>query len=392
MGAPAVTAYALDFSNPALETLHSQVIADGVVSNPALDRALPAIDYRAKRAVTRGNPDLKIQSAELFQALTERPQLWGIYRKFSGETLPWEIDASPVSQEVVEKFDEMVSDWRASHPRGTDRELAERIYRWLTDPQGLGMVYDTKAREQGFADLVKSRRGDCTEFTFALLALYGRVGFAADPQWVSVDLNRNSVVHVATQLRLGADRFLVDPVYQRFDAPHQTVVPMSRRELLACYWNNRAMDVWETHPNWAELYFDRALQIDPANPYFYVNRADYFLKQGRPDRAKSEITQALKLEPNFPPAQLRRGNEFRRQRDWRQARLHYQGALAGNPQLHNARTALIEVLIYADKIPAAQSQLAQLRKLEPTHKELGRLEALIAQPRSAVDPLAAMGP
>lgn len=392
MGALAVTAYALDFSNPALKMLHSQLLAGGGVSNRSLDRALPSIDHRTRSSGTLGVPDLKIQSAELFQPLAERPDLSGIYRKFSGEALPWEVGSSAVTQETLKEFDGMVAAWRASHPKGSKRELAEKVFTWLTDSRGFGMIHDTKAKEQGFGDLAKSRRGDCTEFVFALLAFYGRLGFDVQAESVPVDLNGNSVVHIAARLRIGADQFLMDPLYRRFDAPHKTTVAMSRRELLACYWNNRAMDVWDTQPNQAKLYFDRAVEIDPANPYFYTNRADYFLKLGKPDQANSEISQALKWEPNFPPALLRRGNAFRQQGDWNQARLHYQRALTGNPQLHRARTALIEVLVYAGKMEAAQAHLAKLRNLEPNHKELARLEGLITQPRSSADPLAGMRP
>src|SRR5690606_31816544 len=125
-----------------------------------------------------------------------------------GVSLPWIPDGSSQTQSALAEFDAMVSNWRQEHPRAAAQsaELARAIFDWISDPDGFAMVQDQNARERSFNGLVRNRRGDCTEFLYAMMVFYRRAGFQVSPVWVGVDMDGHSNVHVCAQVLAGGRR------------------------------------------------------------------------------------------------------------------------------------------------------------------------------------------
>jgi hypothetical protein len=383
-----VSDYPLGFRGSRLLALHSQVMASGRLTHRQMDRPLPSVNYTLHRSRLRGTPDRVLQSQELFQAIVQTPSLHSVYRRWAGESLPWRPDGSTDSRLALAEFDQMLQQWRSEHPDGTQRQLAEHIFHWFTDPQGFGMVHDENAGERGFSELAGLRRGDCTEFTFGLLTFYRRAGIEARPLWVGVDMDGLSTVHVVTEIRIGSQRFNVDPIFGRFHAPHRQTAPLSDRELLGHYWSNRAQDLVSRDPRRARVYFDRALQVDPYNPHIRVARADFFRDQmGDRDRARTEIQAALRIDRNFSPAHLRLGNWAFAQDQFGQALLHYQRALRNDPQNLTAMDNRARLLVRLGRLVQAGEQISQIRKLNPGYHGLNSLETLVRNPHQIWGPL-----
>lgn len=379
--------YPLGFSGSRLLALYSQVMATGKVTHRQMDRPLRSVDYTLHRSRPWGRADRILQSAELFQAIVQTPSLHSVYRRWAGENLPWQPDHSADSRLATAEFDQMLQEWRSEHPDGTQRQLAEHIFRWFTDPQGFGMVHDENAGERGFSELVGLRRGDCTEFTFGLLAFYRRAGFEARPLWVGVDMDGLSTVHVVTEIQIGSQRFNVDPIFGRFHAPHRQTAPLTDRELLAHYWSNRAQDLVSRDPRRARVFFDRAIQVDPHNPHIRMARADFFRDHRRDrSRALAEVRAALRMDRNFSPAHLRLGNWAFAQGQFGEALLHYQRALSGNPRNLTAMANRARVLVQLQRLPEAREQVDQIRQLNPSYDDLNSLETLVRNPHSIWGP------
>ena len=356
-------------------------MATGRVTHRQMDRSLQGVDYTRHRVRQRGPADRILQSSELFQAIVQTSSLHSLYRRWAGESLPWRPDNSGDSRLALEEFDNMLQEWRQDHPQGTQRQLAEHIFHWFTDPQGFGMVHDERAGERGFSELAGLRRGDCTEFTFGLMAFYRRAGIPARPLWVGVDMDGLSTVHVVTEIRIGSQRFNVDPIFRRFHAPHLQTAPLSDRELLGHYWSNRAQDLVSRDPRRARVYFDRALQVDPYNPHIRMARADFFRDQ-RNDRngARDEIRAALRIDRNFSPAHLRFGNWAFAQDRFREALRHYGRALAGDPRNLTAMANRVRALVRLGRNAQAKEQIGQIRQLNPRYNRLNELETLVRNP------------
>lgn len=371
---------AVGFSDSELLRMHAAARASGHFRPQELDVPLPSIDYERNTSRLVGRTNGVEESYELFRALTEVAGLPSVYRRFERENLPWVPDASDTAAgSVLSVIDGFREDWqKAYRSDGTSRRtLAEKIHHWLTDPNGFGMVHDETAPEQGFNGLVRNRRGACTEYAFLLLAFYQRAGIPARPMWVGVDMDGHSNIHVCVQIEVRGEQILVDPIFERFGAPHRAVAPMSYRELLAWHENNRGRDAAETEPLRALAHLDRALLIDPFNPHIRVNRALLLDRLGRRQEAQSEIEAALRLAPSFSPAHLALGNRAYDDGRWDDATVEYRSAIASNTENWNARENLIRALVQTGDRAGAERELAHLSALFPAYPELNDLKLLI---------------
>lgn len=365
-----------------LRALHTDVLQDGQ-SNADLDVCLPTINY----ATHRRNPsaqclDRWIQSPELFQAITTQPSHRSAYINFSGEVLPWELDHtsgsySPNTQRVLDAFDRMVENYRQTHRREgrNSLALAREIFSWVTRPRlegGLGMLSVAGTQEMRLDVALDQRRGDCSEFGYLLLMLYSRAGYSVRPHWVGRDMNGDEVAHLVTELSLGNRRYLMDPVYGNFNAPHQRHVETTYREMLAWYWNNRATNMRGTNPSLAQTFYRRAIQIDPQNPFFYLNRGISRIEQGRPNLAAAErdFRRALQVSPGLGVANQRLGNLYYDRHEYREALVYYRRAVAGDPRSTISRHNLIMTLGHLGRIEEAGRQFEALRRLEPNQRSL----------------------
>ncbi|MCE9625370.1 MAG: tetratricopeptide repeat protein [Deltaproteobacteria bacterium] len=304
--------YTLRFSSdPALQTLYGDLIVAGE-SNASLDQGFTSIDYtRVQAGSLRGGTDNNLDSAELFSPVLSSSTLASAYRRFAGEALPWTPSQNATTLTALRRFDQEVASWRVANrlPTGVNRALAEHLFQWITDAQGLNLQVQTNPPERNFDETLANSGGDCTEFTKVLLALMQRAGFTVYPVWVGVDSHGDSVQHIATGLSLGGSTYLLDPVYGAFDAQHRSTIRLSLREFLAWHWNNRALDQQATSVATAEQYYGRALQIDPANPHILVNRG-IFLRDQRQNTAGARVDfeAALRVDARFSEAQYELGN------------------------------------------------------------------------------------
>jgi len=373
--------YQLGFKDPSLLKLYSQLTGSfGGLSDAQLDRRLSTLDYTRNRVGIRVlGPDRVIQSSELFHAITTHKHFQGAYRKFSGELLPWVPGNSARTQAVLRKFDRQLVQWRGEklEPK-QDRRLfiAKKIFSWVTDPKGLGMKVDPSAPERGLEAVLTNRKkgclsqgqdcyppqGDCSEFIFVLMALLSRAGFKVQPHWVGKDLKGQSVQHLALNLELNGKNYLLDAVYGHFNATHVAHTPLSRRQLLAWYWNNRAEDILSRKPRQARVYYERALQIDPQNPHIRTNLGKYYEGQGNDSQAEAEYRGALQMDGRFSLAHERLGNQYYRRAQYLKALDHYKEAKSGDPQNFVARRNLIRCWVHLRKFVAAQRELNTLRQ------------------------------
>ncbi len=354
------------------------MVATGAISSSAMDHSVPAIDYLRHRSRPVRPSDQILQSYEVFQSLTSSSTFHPLYRRYAGVSLPWIADNSSDTQTALAEFDAMVAEWRQEHPQASAQspQLAERIFTWITDPNGFGMVHDPAARERSFNGLVQNRRGDCTEFLYAMMVFYRRAGFSVRPMWVGTDMDGHSNVHVCAEVRAGSRRILVDPIFQ-FDAPHRATAPLSGREILGWYWNNRGIDQYTQGSSRAWARYERAAAIDPFNAHLWVNRADYQYAQGDLPEARRQLAHALRLAPNFSPAEERLGNWAFDRRDFAQAATHYRRALGTNADNLVARDNLIRTLVELREGTPARAQLTELRRRAPQYPHLRTLETLV---------------
>lgn len=386
-----VTVFTLGFSDPSLRTLHSRVLGSGTITNGQMDGSVQGIRYYPATGQANhrswGTADRIIQSHELFEAITRRFSLQRIYQRQMGEDFPWVPNGSATTRRALRGFDQFRQEWSEDHPTQSlqSTQFARAIFIWITDRRGFGLTHDENAPERSFNQLVRHRRGDCTEFAFAMMVFYRRAGYAARPVWVEVDEDGHSAIHVCVEVTVQGQGVLVDPIYGSFGAAHRRVAPMSHRELLAWYWNNRALSVQQRYPAVARRYFARAHAIDPFNPYILVNRADFYRELGgaaNRSRAQAEIQEALRVQPNFTHAQERLGNWAFDANRYSDAVVYYRAALVADPENLTARDNLVRSLLQLGQSGAAARQLGILRKKDPHYPHLAELATLVAPQRA----------
>lgn len=331
--------YTIRFSSePALQTLLQDLLNAGQ-SRGSLDQGFASIDYsRVSAGANLSARDHALDSAELFQKITSSTGFGSAYQRFAGEALPWEPGSSSTTQSALRTFDREVASWRNANqlPSGVNLALAQHIFDWITDPQGLALSVQNNLPERNFDDSLAHQGGDCTEFTKVLMTLLKRAGFDAFPVWVGEDSRGDRVQHIATGIRLGTRTVLLDPIYGAFDAQHRQTVRLSSREFLAWHWNNRALDQQSISTATAQSLFQRALWIDPSNPHILLNRG-IFHRDHRQDTAAARIDfeEALRVDSRFAEAHYELGNLDYDAGNYQEASRHYTQALAlfsGDPR------------------------------------------------------------
>ncbi len=373
--------YTIRFSSdPALQRVYTDLGAAGF-SDATLDQGFTSIDYSRVRAGTAsGSSDRSLEAAELFGPLTTNGSLASIYQRFAGEALPWVPSSNRVTQAALQRFDTDLAAWRLAHhlPTGVNRALAEHIFQWVTDTQGLGLTVQTNPPERNFDETLAAGGGDCTEFTKTLMALYQRAGANAFPVWVSVDMRGDRVNHIATGITLNGNTVLADPIYHTFDAPHRSTTRLSLREFLAWHWNNRALDVQTTSTATAVGLFQRAIQIDPANPHLWLNRGIFQRDQRQdPAAARRDFQEALRLDARFSEAHYELGNLDYDAGQYQDAAQHYQQALALYSGDSRYRRNLVLALIHTGDRPLARQHYQILLREDPNAGDLPRIGRML---------------
>lgn len=84
--------------------------------------------------------------------------------------------------------------------------------------------------------------------------------------------------------------------------------------------------------NQAILYFNKAIELDPTNPMFYINRGAAYAAKGRNDQAVSDWTKALEIDPKHRSAYYNRGRTFCVMKQYDKAISDLDKALEINPR------------------------------------------------------------
>lgn len=197
----------------------------------------------------------------------------------------------------------------------------ERLVAFLFEPQGLGMRYlaqPTPTVSEAYA----SRQANCLGFTLLFLALAREAGLDAHPReirdtlgWEQHDRTLYRAAHVNAGVRLGGRQFVVDvagPDLVGGQRPRR----ITERELLAHYYNNRAMELLVLgEVEGALAQSRRALELDPDNPTHWSNAGVLHLRRDDVAAARRSYARALALDALDPGALFNQLNLCRRERD-----------------------------------------------------------------------------
>lgn len=376
--------YQLQFGGDAsTQALYQDLLAAGE-TEAGLDNGVSSVSYSAvQRGSSQGSGDRRINSAELFERISGGSHA-AAYRRFAGESLPWQSSGSATSNAVLRRFDASVATWRSEHPNGTNRALAEYIFHWVSSSSGLNLHIVENEVERNIDEVFSSQRGDCTESTKVLLNLLTRAGFSPYPVWVKLDSAGNEANHIATGLDIGGRTFLLDPVYGHFNEAHRQHVRLSLREFLAWHWNNRALDLRTSSPSTALDLFRRAQQIDPNNPHILLNRA--FVRRDNlsdPTGAQADFRAALAIDSSFHAARFELGNMEYDARRYTEAAVIFRTLVTAQPQNSSYRRNLVLALAYQGRSDEAANHFRALCRLQPNAADLPRLARLLGVPLPA---------
>jgi hypothetical protein len=334
----------------------------------SLDQTVTPIDYIRHKPGKAIPADQTTQSFELFERVAGDRRFHGGYRRYAGEALPWQATPGEISKEVFQKFDKMVGKYRQENslkPKELSLGLARAIFEWFLRPRsegGFGMQKEVGGTERNFDKLLKDPRGDCSEHTFGLLQFFRRVGFRVRPEWVGRDLKGNSIEHVVVALEFGGKSYLMDGTRRQFDVSYTDHTPWTRAQLLGWYWQNRGNDAASSNPKQAELFYQRAIAIDPYNPHFHVSLGVLYLYHLK-DAAQAEtaFNAALKIAPGFSKAYQGLGDVCFEGKAFAKAAGHYRNAVTGDPDNVSARQRLVRSAIGLENKERAKQELASFR-------------------------------
>ncbi|MEE9496795.1 MAG: tetratricopeptide repeat protein [Desulfobacterales bacterium] len=117
----------------------------------------------------------------------------------------------------------------------------------------------------------------------------------------------------------------------------------------------------------AEMLINQAIQIDPANPFYYCSLADVLIEKGLLDEAIASYLKSLQLKPDFDVAHYNLGNVFADTGDSQSAISCYQQALAINPNLAEAHYNLAHVFQKLEAYDKAADHYRTALQLNPDH-------------------------
>jgi tetratricopeptide (TPR) repeat protein len=144
------------------------------------------------------------------------------------------------------------------------------------------------------------------------------------------------------------------------------------------------LDLKVSAPSNARTLYDRALQIDPNNPYILLNRG--ILRRDRLSDAAggaSDFQAAVAADSNFHPAQYELGNMAYDARRYSEAAGFFRQAVAGDTQSARYRRNLILALIQLGSTREARPHFRALCRLDAGASDLPRLAVVLGVPLPA---------
>ncbi len=192
-------------------------------------------------------------------------------------------------------------------------------------------------------EAIKAQTGDCTEQSKVLFGALEMAGLTAsfieiDPwrseNWIlrSLRANEPNYRHVALQVEFEKSFMVLDPALMAVNPPHQSIFPLTLRQFAALELSNRAMGptvqggkgdlnlldravalddfldiplmnrgklrmLQEGQPQKALEDYDRAVAVNPKNPFAFEGRAKIHLHQKNIDLALQDFDKAIELNP-----------------------------------------------------------------------------------------------
>ena len=137
----------------------------------------------------------------------------------------------------------------------------------------------------------------------------------------------------------------------------------------------------------AVIQYRNALQIDPrlARAHYQLGRA--YLSLNARDTAYRELAEAVKLQPNYPDAQLQLAALLNAGGRHKEARAVAEKVLAADPRSARAHRILGDQYVAARDIPHAIREFEKSMELDPalieTYADLGSLYVLTGKPAEA---------
>ena len=133
----------------------------------------------------------------------------------------------------------------------------------------------------------------------------------------------------------------------------------------------------ETAAAVAEL--EKAVLLDPDNPYAHFNLGVLLTKQGQPDEAVRHLSRAIELDPADVGARLELARTLRQYDRFDLALPFYQSVLQLDPDSQESRVGLAECLVRLGRYGEAAEQLEEAHRIEPTNGQVAHsLSRLLA--------------
>ena len=99
------------------------------------------------------------------------------------------------------------------------------------------------------------------------------------------------------------------------------------------------MQIYENYLDWGEDYYARVLLKKPRLGYAYQGRADAYRMNGEHNKAITDYTRALEINPHEPRLYLGRGKSYQAIKDIGCAATDFRQALAVTDKIHLRRQA-----------------------------------------------------
>lgn len=311
----------------------------------------------------------------------------------------------------LERFDAYARDLRAALRRDTSGRQRLRTLREFVHGK-LGLRFDA-ADPNGhdpenlfFDRVLQNRRGYCVTLSLAYIVF----GQAAGLDVKGVRVPTHFVVRFADKEPDGRPwETLVETTTQGepqddtyYWAKHRFsttsveagayLVPLSDREIFGTLYNNLAGLVHLRGDHEAAVrFYDRAIELAPANCEALYNRGVVRRKLGQDREALKDFNAALRIDTNFVHCYLARarllyesgekvqaredlGEAMRKRPDWPEPQMLNAIFLAKDGDLDAARAAFLKVLAIDPGFNAARLALAELERSRGNHAEAAKWE------------------
>lgn len=207
--------------------------------------------------------------------------------------------------------------------RPTRMQRLQRLWRFVSDAQGLGMHYREDA-SYTVAQAYATREANCLSFTVLFLALAREAGLAAYPQGIDETLawyQGGSTIyysnHVNAGIRIGGQRYTADVAGDSVISVHPPV-QISDDRLLAHFYNNNAVELMRRGSIAPAMrYMRAALDLDPGYATHWSNAGVLYLRDGDLGAAERAYATALGLDPGNAEALFNMTNLYRLRGDRR---------------------------------------------------------------------------